>query len=155
MSTSMSLEAAGQLLGKRPGEAVTYNGAGRETVATYVYRCLEFLAIRWGAYVHSQLGLARAIANNYNSVKHADRGDFPDHTEMFLTGTITELVARLLAANLTGSAHELLERYRAGSELWRIQELFEANRVRIVDDDGNWQSGGAAPQPKGAEPESD
>lgn len=141
MSTSMALEAAGQRIGQRPGENATYDrGRGRPTMATYVYRCLELLGIRWGDYIHSQVGLARAISNNYKRVKHADNGAFPDHVETYLVSVINELVVRLLAANLTGSADELLGRYRAGSELWTVQQQFEAHRVRIGDDQGAWVS---------------
>ncbi|MDT0143227.1 hypothetical protein [Microbacterium sp. PRC9] len=141
MSTSMALEAAGQLIGPRPGEDATYDRArGRPTMATYVYRCLELLGIQWGDYIHSQVGLARAISNNYRRVKHADNGAFPDHVETYLVSVINELVVRLLAANLTGSATDLLGRYRAGSELWTVRQQFETNQVRISDDEGNWVS---------------
>jgi len=141
MSTSMALEAAGQLLGQRPGEEDTYDrGRRRPTMATYVYRCLELLGIRWGDYIHSQVGLARAISNNYRRVKHADNGAFPDHVETYLVSVINELVVRLLAAYLTGAADELLGRYREGSELWTVRQQFEANHVRIVDDEGAWAS---------------
>lgn len=141
MSTSMALEAAGQLIGPRPDEDATYDrGRGRPTMATYVYRCLELLGVQWGDYIHSQVGLARAISNNYKRVKHADNGAFPDHVETYLVSTVNELVVRLLAAYLTGSAGELLARYRAGSELWTVQQQFEANHARIGDDEGTWVS---------------
>lgn len=139
MSTSMSLEAAGQLLGERPGESATYY-RNRPATSTYIYRCLEYLGIQWGDYIHSPIGLARAIANNYNSVKHANRGPFPDHAETFLIGDVNELVVRLLAVNLTGQADDLLGRYRDGSELWGIKQRFDAYRIRIVDDRGTWEA---------------
>ncbi|WES65835.1 hypothetical protein P0L94_07120 [Microbacter sp. GSS18] len=141
MSTSMALEAAGQLIGQRPGEEATYDrGRRRATMATYVYRSLDLLGVQWGEYIHSQVGLARAISNNYKRVKHADNGAFPDHVETYLVGVVNELVVRLIAANLTGSADELLARYRAGSELWTVQQQFEANQMRIADDEGAWMS---------------
>lgn len=146
MSTSMSLEAAGRLLGEQLGEEATYHH-NRPTTSTYIYRCVEFLGVRWGDYIHSQIGLARAIASNYNSVKHADRGPFPDHAETFLIGDVNELVVRLLAVSLTGQADELLGRFREGSELWDIKQRFDAYRVRIVDDRGTWQ---AIPAEEGA-----
>ncbi|GAA1059014.1 ApeA N-terminal domain 1-containing protein [Agromyces bracchium] len=139
MSTSMALEAAGQLIGERPGEEATY-GRARPSMATYVFRCLDYLDIGWDDYIHSQVGLARAISNNYKRVKHADNGAFPDHVETALIGEVNELVVRLLAASLTGAADELLQRYRSGSELWQLQQLFEANEVRIDDDAGTWVS---------------
>lgn len=141
MSTSMALEAAGQILGRRPGEQATYsNGRRRPTMATYVYRCLDLLGVNWGDYIHSQVGLARAVSNNYRRVKHADNGAFPDHAETYLVSVINELVVRLLAAYLTGAADELLMKYRSGSELWEVRQQFRANHVRIADDEGNWAS---------------
>lgn len=109
-------------------------------MATYVYRCLDCLGIGWGDYIHSQVGLARAISNNYKGVKHADNGSFPDHVETTLIGAVNELIVRLLAARLTGAAGELLQRYRSGSELWEIKQLFEVNELRIADDTGAWES---------------
>lgn len=141
MSTSMALEAAGQLIGQRPGEERTYDpGRRRPTMATYVYRCLELLGVQWGDYIHSQVGLARAMSNNYKRVKHADNGAFPDHVETYLISVVNELVVRLLAANLTGGADELLGRYRAGSELWTVQQQFDAYHLRIADEEGTWVS---------------
>lgn len=141
MSTSMALEAAGQIIGRRSGEDATHDrGRRRPTMATYVFRCLDLLGIQWGDYIHSQVGLARAISNNYRRVKHSDKGAFPDHVETYLVSVINELVVRLLAAHLTGSADELLDRYRAGSELWTVRQQFDAYQVRIGDDEGKWMS---------------
>lgn len=138
-STSMSLEAAGQLIGERVGEDVTY-GRGGLTTATNVYRCLDVLNIGWGDYIHSQVGLARAIANSYNSIKHANRGAFPDRVQTLLISEVSELVVRLLAVRLTGQGTELLQRFSQGSELWKLKQSFDAYRIRIADDRGSWVS---------------
>ena len=138
MNMSMSIEAASHLLGKRPGEEETHRN-GRPTTATHAYRCLEVLGIQWGDYIHSQVGLAKAIANNYNAVKHADRGGFPDAGQTILIGDVIELVVRLIAVRLTGQGDELIERYRQGSEIWSIAQRFNSYRLRIVDDRGTWE----------------
>lgn len=137
-STCMSLEAAGQILGAQPGEEQTYSRRDRPTTATYIFRCLEFLDVKWGKYVHSRIGLARAIANNYNPIKHSDRGELPDPAQTYLVSAVTELLTRLLAAGLTGAAGELMSRYRAGSELWDIQQGFNGSKLRVADDLGAW-----------------
>lgn len=49
---------------------------------------------------------------------------------------VNEVVVRLLRAYLTRNAYELLDRYQSGSEVWTVQQQFEACRVRIVSDDG-------------------
>lgn len=140
-STSMSMEAAGQLLGNQPGEEETY-GNGRKpapTTATNVYRCLAVLNIRWGDYIHSNVGLARAIAKSYNTIKHPNRGGFPNPAETHLVADVSELVVRLLAVRLTGQGDELLAQYAEGNELWPIRQSFEARGLRIADDQGSWE----------------
>ena len=138
ISTSMSLEAAGDIIGKRPGEGETYNGRGRRTTATNIYRCLDLLQVGWGKYVASNIGLARAIANNYNDVKHADRGEFPDSDHTYLVSSINGLLVRLIALHLTGKGDELLEPYRTGDELWDLQQRFDSLRVRVTEE-GAWE----------------
>lgn len=141
LSTSLSLEAAGHMIGERDGEAATYNHRHLPTTATWIYRCLHLLGVAWGDYIHSVVGLARAIANNYNDVKHFDRGEFPSFEETELVVTVNRLVVRLLALHLTGKGDELLKPYRDDErELWRAKERFEAYKRRIVDDRGTWQA---------------
>lgn len=139
-STSMSMEAAGQLLGKQSGEESTY-GQGRKpapTTATNVYRCLAVLDIGWGDYIHSNVGLARAVANSYNTIKHPSRGGFPDPAETHLVADVSELIVRLLAVRLTGQVAKLLTRYAEGNELWPIKQRFETQQLRIADENGSW-----------------
>lgn len=137
-STSMSLEAAGQLIGPKDGEDATYGSRRRPTTATFAYRCLRELSVGWGDYIESDLGLARAIANNYNDVKHYDRGDFPAHEQTFLVSHVNRLVVRLLAVRLTGHGEAALERYQKGEELWPLKQRFDASRMRVRDD-GSWE----------------
>lgn len=140
LSTSLALEAAGQIIGKREGERATYNN-GRRTTATWIYRCLHLLGVAWGDYVHSTVGLARAIASNYNDVKHYDRGEFPSLEETDLVATVNRLIVRLLALHLTGKGDELLKPYREDQrELWRVRERFDGYKRRIADDDGTWEA---------------
>jgi|GEM_PF-1195267 len=137
ISTSVSLEAAGEIIGERPGENQTYNRRGRKTTSTNIYRCLDLLGLGWGKYVASNVGLARAIADNYNDVKHADRGDFPDSEHTYLVSSINSLLVRLIALHLTGRGDELLAPYRNGDELWDLQQRFDSVGVRVTSE-GAW-----------------
>ncbi|MGN7187531.1 hypothetical protein [Microbacterium enclense] len=142
LSTSMGIEAAGGLLGYQQGEEATYSRGGKPTTATYAYRCLSFLAIGWGARVYSVTGLARAMANNYNTVKHFDRGDFPDHAETLVISQVNRLVVRLLALRLTGGAEHVVAQFTTPSYRNKALELMELNSLRIVDDAGTWEVDG-------------
>jgi len=145
VSTSMGLEAAGFLLGKRDGEDATYRPKSkRKTTATDVYRCLVELGLQWPSRIDSEIGLARAIADNYNEIKHADRGEFPDQVVSFIVSQINRFLVRALALCLTSNADELRNWFQDSSELNGIGELMDLNRLS-VDHEGNWV---ADPEPQ-------
>ncbi|KFF58147.1 hypothetical protein JF66_20820 [Cryobacterium sp. MLB-32] len=136
ISTSMSIEAAGGILGEHDGERATWS-RGRPTTATYVYRCLATLDVRWPQRIRDQVGLSRAIANNYNDVKHYDRGEFPDHDESYVVSEVNQMIVRLLAIHITGRGDELLSPYREGNKLYEIQQVLDGYGLR-VDETGHW-----------------
>lgn len=138
IAAAMSLEAAGRLLGKQVGEEQTYARGRQLTTTTWIYRCIRSLDIRWGKWVASELGLAGAIAKNYNAIKHSGKGGFPEVSETFLIGQTAETIARLVAAKLTGAADSLLQDYRSTEHLWQLDGAFHANGREIVDDEGTW-----------------
>lgn len=138
ISTSMSIEAAGSILGRQPGENATYSDGGRKTTATYVYRCLETLNVLWPERIRDRLGLARAIANNYNDVKHYDRGDFPEHSETYAVSEINQMIVRLLAIHVTGRGDDLLATFRAGNDLYELKQVLDSYGLTVTVD-GHWE----------------
>lgn len=136
ISTSMSIEAAGGILGAQDGEEELWNGKGRPPTKVNVFRCLHFIGLPLSAY-GDNVGLAIAIANNYNDVKHYDRGDFPDQGQTFLVSRLNRLLVRLIALSLVDRDGTLLKPYREGSELYEIKQEFDAYKA-TVDHDGNW-----------------
>jgi hypothetical protein len=148
VSLSMSLEAGGHLIGVREGEKVTYTkpqrGTPKPTTATYVYRCLHSLDLDWGDHVESLVGLARAAANAYNSIKHFDRGEFPDNDRTYLVSVVLRQVVRLMVLNILDPSGALLKNFREEESLWRIHETFKDYELRILHG-GEWQ---AAPKPE-------
>lgn len=146
VSLSMSLEAGGHLVGVREGEKTTYT-KGRKpkpTTATYVYRCLHSLDVDWGGHIESIVGLARAAANTYNSIKHFDKGEFPDNDETYLVSIVLRQVVRLMVLDILDPSGALLKNFREEGSLWRIHEKFRDLELRILDD-GGWT---AAPMPE-------
>lgn len=139
VSTSMSIEAAGEILAERPGERVTWSQgrSPRPTTATYVYRCLDVLNVRWPERIRDRVGLSRAITNNYNDVKHYDRGDFPGHDESYVVGEVNQMIVRLLAIHITGRGETLLSSYREGNGLYEIEQALDGYGLR-VDETGRW-----------------
>ncbi|WP_339619450.1 hypothetical protein [uncultured Salinibacterium sp.] len=134
VSLSMSLEAAGQLLGKADGEEATYRGGRKpETMATYVFRCVASLDVDWARAADSQVGIARAVADNYRKIKHFDTGDdFPNGDETFLVSQVAAVVVRLLTANLVVPDGSLAQNWQTIVE--DAFGWFETHALRINDD---------------------
>lgn len=137
ISTSLSMEAAGRLLGPRDGERETL-WKGRPTTATFAYRCLRELDLVWPTRTGALTGMARALAHNYNKLKHADRGEFPDNSETYLVSSINAFVVRSLALSLTCSSGSLREVLQQSSEMSELAQLFDEERLSILID-GSWK----------------
>lgn len=133
VSLSYSLEAAGHIIGKRPGEEDTYWNGRRPTTSTYVYRCLEALDVDWGVIAPSLTALAKAVANAYNDIKHYDRGDFPHPEVQRVVSVVLQYVARLLALYIIADDEELLAGYRNKGALLREHTIFEHSDIRFDD----------------------
>lgn len=136
VSLSYSLEAAGHIIGKRPGEEDTYWNGRRPTTSTYVYRCLEALDVDWGVIAPSLSALAKALANAYNDIKHYDRGDFPHPEVQRVVSVVLQYVARLLALYIIADDGALLAGYRKNGALLRVHNIFERTDIRF-DESGN------------------
>lgn len=131
VSLSYSIEAAGQIIGPRPGEENTYFNRNRPTTSTFVYRCLESLDVDWGPIAPNLCALARAIANTYNSIKHYDRGDFPAPDVQRVIGVVLRFTARLLALYIIDDTGDLLTDYRKERALLRAHNIFEQSDIRF------------------------
>jgi hypothetical protein len=137
ISACMSIEAAGSLIGSVQGEADTYARTGRPTTATYVFRCLARLGLKWQEAAESVTGLARAVANNYNTIKHYDRGEFPDLIQTYLIGQVAMTTVRLLATNLIDPSGQLVRNYEVDPSFGELKGEFEAQDI-FIDSAGNF-----------------
>lgn len=130
VNASVSLEAAGHIIGVVKGERESWRQGKRPlpTTATYVFRCLATVDLDWSEIAASPMALARAIANNYNDVKHAQRGPMPPAEHTFVAGKVALLVVRLLALRLMDPSMKLI---RAFGEDWKFIQF----KRQIVDMD--------------------
>ncbi|MFD3870366.1 hypothetical protein [Streptomyces sp. NPDC058623] len=136
VNAAMSMEAAGGLIGPVVGEVAAPNG--KPITATYMFRCLVESGWDWSDLCDSTVGLARAIANNYNTIKHFDRGHFPDPTETYLISSIASLVVRMLAIRAACPEESSIELFGARvHEFERLKSEFSANGL-IVDGAGDF-----------------
>lgn len=135
VNSSMSLEAAGSLLGVVDDEEQTYGRRKLPITATYVYRCLKTLGLDWSEAATSSVALARAVANNYNEIKHFDRGEFPPAEQTYLVGQVALLIVRLLAVRILDPTLELVHEYGTSWQFEALKREFRDRNV-YVDEQG-------------------
>lgn len=139
IAAMISLEASGEILGKVEGEEVTYR-RGKVITATRPFRCLSHLKLDWETMPFNQERLAKAMANNYNDIKHFDRGEFPEPEVTHALGNFALLVARLVVLNIAST--EAVEGHLSAEpqslqraiELLRGLEIDERGTVSFKDD---------------------
>lgn len=135
VSLSMSIEAAGQIIGARAGEEETHR-RGKVTTATNVYRCLHALGVEWGDFATDNVALARAVAKAYNDIKHFDRGEFPEPDVSHLVSVIARYIVRLLALHIIDESGALLADLCKERALWRLHSLREGYGITFGKDGG-------------------
>ena len=113
---------AGHIIGEVDGERESWSKAKRPQpiTSTYVFRALAAVNLDWSDVAASPLALARAIANNYNDVKHPERGPMPPAEHTYVAGKIALLVVRLLALRLMEPDMNLI---KAFGEDWKFNQF--------------------------------
>lgn len=142
ISTCMSMEAAGVKIGSVEGEGCmgVKNGQRNIPIAACIYRCLKVIDVKWPDRICGHEGLARSIADVYNSIKHADRGAFPDGLKVRVVWKVNEIIVRMLAVHIAGAGDRVFPRYRNSMELFSVDRLLSSYNCRIACD-GTWEIG--------------
>jgi hypothetical protein len=122
VNTSISIEALGSVVGPVPGEGPTLTHSKKPTTATHFYRVIEAVGIDVSTIPEGAIGLARALANNYNDIKHADRGDFPDGRYTIYAGRLALTLSRMgILQRIPGVAPAIAKYANA----WPVRKIFE------------------------------
>ncbi|MBM2618682.1 hypothetical protein JIG36_24290 [Actinoplanes sp. LDG1-06] len=133
INCSMSVEALGIALGSAFGEEPTLTSvSARPTTSTYFYRVIDALDIDVSAVAESRIEFARAMASNYNTIKHPDRGDFPDALHSIYAGKISLALARMAILQRLPSAGGTVAKYAKGWQVSRIFDGMKADGVEVV-----------------------
>lgn len=138
INAAMSLEAFGTTISTvSDGEEETYR-YNKPTTATYSYRGIKSLGLIWDSIAASEIGLARAIAKNYNSIKHPGNEEFPDSFHTHVLSQISTGVVRLNALKLVASKEEYSKVdasrvFGNAMELARLNDFFIDTDGKIVE----------------------
>jgi hypothetical protein len=131
VNASMSVEAAAHMVGRVSGESATYTRTGRPTTATHFYRLLAFSQVDFSEVSASNEDSAYALADTYNSVKHADRGPFPEFAFTYFAGRLALVLARVSMARLLAPGNPDIDAFASSWAVGRILHHMKEQRVRI------------------------
>jgi hypothetical protein len=92
INAAMSLEALGNRIRRMESEECTHH-RGRPTMATWVLRCI-MNSHHESTPAESHVLFARAIAKNYNTIKHPGSTEFPDPLHTFILKELSTSIAR-------------------------------------------------------------
>ncbi|MET7666832.1 hypothetical protein [Micromonospora luteifusca] len=130
VNASMSIEALGASIGPVGGERPTLAGTKKSTT-TYFYRIIETVGIDASAIAGGSVELARALANTYNTIKHADRGEFPDGLHTIYAGRLSLMLIRMAIVQRLPGARAAVATYAASWPVRRIIEGMNADGVSV------------------------
>ncbi|MYR92552.1 MULTISPECIES: ApeA N-terminal domain 1-containing protein [unclassified Streptomyces] len=138
VNASMSIEAAGNIIGRIDGEEVTHTRGGMPTTATHAFRAIAKLGLDVQGISESPVGMARAMADNYNTIKHYDRGEFPDPLETYFVSRVAMTAVRLLASTLVDPSENLVQQYKSDGKFDAVKDEVKQTRL-CVNASGNFE----------------
>lgn len=119
------------------GEEVTYTSRKKPSTSTYVLRVLADIGLDWSETAESLVGLARGIANNYNDIKHYDRGRLPEGAHSYLISRVTLMLVRLFLLKRIDESGALVGDYGKAYRFMQLKEAF-ADQEKFLDGDGQF-----------------
>lgn len=103
-----------------------------------IERCIAATRVDWSA-IGPEKGIAKAIANVNNDLKHPDRIHRPDSLEMDLIAGLALVIMRLQLFDLLGLSENLRKSFLTGNAMHQAVKPFKLNSVTI-DVDGHFVS---------------
>lgn len=109
-------------------------GGKREDTDKYVEECLRILGIQSVEFASSIKGFSKALAHNYNGIKHPRASTFPDVTSTFVFGLLAQGIAR---AALIKQSLGMEVDWMSMSEVLLAHAIVRQEKITI-DDKGNF-----------------
>ena len=125
MMTTLGLDAMGYFL-----DADRARGTA---LHKQILRCITATKHDWSV-IGPDVGIARAIANVNNDLKHPDRLSRPDSRDLKLLDALATVIMRLQVFELLGLPKELRQFAYGSNEVFRAVDEFRLNGVTITVD---------------------
>lgn len=98
-----------------------------------IVKCLEAANLDWPQ-IGSRLGIAKAISNVNNDLKHPDRESYPDTDVLAGVKELAESIVRAQLFDLLGVDERLRRRFVTGNDVQNAVRIFEQADITVTDD---------------------
>lgn len=115
----------------------------RRAMHEHVQKCLEEAQLDWPE-IGSRVGIAKAIANVNNDLKHPDRPEYPEIDELAGITRLAEVIARTQLFDLLGLDPILRTDFLASNDVRYAVQGFTAIGI-TVNEDGTFNHAGQQP----------
>lgn len=105
---------------------------------TQIQRCISATRNDWSK-IGPEIGIAKAIANVNNDLKHPDRPNRPGGLELSLVANLSRSIMRMQLFDLLKLPRKMHAQFMNSAGLYDVISLFELNGTRI-DQDGRFVS---------------
>lgn len=105
----------------------------RRAMHDHIEKCLEAADLDWPQ-IGSRIGIAKAIANVNNDLKHPDRADYPETDELAAITRISEVIARAQLFDLLGVDPSLRTEFSRSNDARHAVESFTQLGITVTDE---------------------
>lgn len=112
----------------------------RRAMHDHIEKCLAAADLDWPQ-IGSRIGIAKAIANVNNDLKHPDRADYPETDELAAITRLSEVIARAQLFDLLGVDPQLRAEFIRSNDARYAIESFTQLGITVTDD-GKFIHGG-------------
>lgn len=130
-----------------------YQDGERRAMNEHIAKCLEAADLDWPQ-IGSRIGIAKAIANVNNDLKHPDRADYPETDELAAITRLSEIIARAQLFDLLGVDDQLRTEFVRSNDARHAVESFTNLGITVTDDGKFLHAGQADPGMAGTQAQS-
>lgn len=110
-----------------------FNDKKRRAMYEHIARCLEAANLDWPQ-IGSRIGIAKAVSNVNNDLKHPNRESYPNTDVLAGVKELAEIIARLQLFDLLGVDDHLRQQFVTGNDVRNAVGIFEHAGVTVTDE---------------------
>lgn len=105
----------------------------RRAMHEHILKCLDDANLDWPQ-IGSKTGIAKAISNMNNDLKHPDREAYPDTDALAGVTRLAEVIVRAQLFDLLGIENKLRERFLSYNDARNAVQIFTDAGITVTDD---------------------